>query len=31
MEEIDANLKTGMERVRGLLHEVVQIDLEHEH
>jgi 5'-deoxy-5'-methylthioadenosine phosphorylase len=31
MDDIDANLKVGMERVRALLHEVVCIDLEHSH
>ncbi|HEY5720666.1 MAG TPA: S-methyl-5'-thioinosine phosphorylase [Gammaproteobacteria bacterium] len=31
MEQIDANLRSGMERVRALLHEVVQLDLEHAH
>ena len=31
MDAIEANLKLGMERVRALLHEVVQVDLEHEH
>lgn len=31
MEAIDANLKVGMERVRALLHEVVQAGLDHEH
>ncbi|MDX1593817.1 MAG: S-methyl-5'-thioinosine phosphorylase [Gammaproteobacteria bacterium] len=31
MDAIEANLKDGMERVRALLHEVAQIDLDHTH
>ncbi len=31
MEAIETNLKTGMERVRALLHAVVQRDLDHTH
>lgn len=31
MDDIETNLKAGMERVRALLHEVVQIDLDHDH
>jgi hypothetical protein len=31
MDAIEANLQQGMERVRALLHEVVQVDLDHSH
>ena len=31
MDDIETNLKAGMEQVRALLHEVVQIDLDHSH